>query len=54
VCAQRGLTEEAEDALAQLNRLNSDLAQCLAAEMRSAPNAAQPHIPALLDACSAL
>jgi serine protease Do len=52
--AHRGLTEEAEDALSQLNRLNSDLAQCLAVEMRSAPNAAQPDLRALLDACSAL
>jgi serine protease Do len=49
--AHRGLTEEAEDALAQLNRLNPELAQCLADEMRPARDAQEPHA---LDACSAL
>lgn len=53
VCAHRGLIEEAEDALSHLYRLNSELARCLAVEMRSAPNAAQSDGPAL-DACSAL
>jgi hypothetical protein len=51
--AHRGLTEEAEDALAQLNRLNPELAQCLAVEMHPAPDALQPPDP-VLDACSAL
>jgi serine protease Do len=51
--AHRGLTEDAEDALSQLNRLNPALAQCLALEIRPAPNAAGPDSVGL-DACSAL
>jgi tetratricopeptide (TPR) repeat protein len=53
LCAHRGLIAEAEDALSQLNRLNPELAQCLAVEMRTAPAAAQLDNPAL-DVCSAL
>jgi tetratricopeptide (TPR) repeat protein len=49
--AQRGLTEEAEDALSQLNRLNPELARCLAVELQPAP--AQLDNSAL-NACSAI
>jgi serine protease Do len=51
--AHRGFTEEAEDALSQLNRLNPELAQCLAVEMRPVPEAPQADNPAL-DACAAM
>jgi serine protease Do len=53
LCAHDGQTAEAEDALAQLNRINPELAQCLAFEMRSASDPGQPDNPTL-DACSQL
>jgi len=49
--AQHGLTDEAQAALTQLNRLNPELAQCLAAILR--PPANQEETPAL-NACSAI
>jgi S1-C subfamily serine protease len=51
--AHDGQTTEAEDALAQLNRINPELAQCLAFEIRSASGPAQPD-NATLDVCSQL
>jgi len=51
--AHDGQTAEAEDALSQLHRINPDLAQCLAFEMRSASDLTQPDDPTL-DACSQL
>ena len=51
--AQHGLTEEAEDALSQLNRLNPELAQCLAVELRPATAPARPD-DLVLNACSAI
>jgi serine protease Do len=50
VSAQRGLTEEAQAALIQLNRLNPELAQCLAVVLRPADR----ENDSALDACSAI
>jgi serine protease Do len=49
---QRGLTEEAEDALSRLNRLNPELAQCLAVVLR--PGAPARPDDADLNVCSAI
>jgi hypothetical protein len=51
IAAQRGLMEEAEAALTQLNRLNPGLAQCLAVILRPAPEQQDYSTP---NACSAI
>ena len=51
--AHDGQTADAEDALSQLNRINPEVAQCLALEMRPASDPGQPDKPTP-DACSQL
>ena len=51
--AHDGRTADAEDALSQLNRINPEVAQCLALEMRPASDPGQPDKPTP-DACSQL